>query len=54
MKENILFEIYKDTRALGTSGKREKIRLKFPDVNMSLLHRKILNYQIKKYGQSLC
>lgn len=53
MTENILFEMFKDTRSLSSTRKRKIIQLKFPNINMGELHRKIVNYQVKKYGESL-
>ena len=53
MTEKLLFELYKDTRTLSNNRKRKVIQLQFPDVNMSKLHREVVNYQVKKYGQSL-
>lgn len=53
MTEKLLFELYKDTRTLSNNRKRRRIQLQFPEVDMSNLHREIVNYQVKKYGQSL-
>jgi hypothetical protein len=52
-KEDILFHIYKDTSDLCNDEKRSKIQKKFPDVNITTLHRMVTNYQVKKYGCSL-
>lgn len=52
-QEDLLFEVFKDTKKLSSDCKRFKVQLKFPKVDMSSLHRRIVNYQVKKYGQSL-
>lgn len=51
--EDLLFQMFKDTRKLSTNKKRELMQLKFPNIDMSYLHRKVVNYQVEKYGQSL-
>lgn len=53
MVDNFLFERFKDTRAFATNWRREKIQLKFPKANIPKIHKMIVDYQIKKYGQSL-
>lgn len=53
MTEKLLFELYKDTRTLSNNRKRKRIQLQFPQVDMGNLHRRVVNYQVKKYGQSL-
>ena len=52
-KEEILFQMYKDTVATGDEKSRYLLQQKFPDVNISNLHIKIANYQVEKYGYSL-
>jgi len=52
-KEELLFELFKDTAETGTDIKRADLQKKYKDVNISELHRKIVNYQVEKYGTSL-
>jgi len=52
-KEEFLFELYKDTTQTGDELKRAELQKKYPDVKISDLHRRIVNYQIEKYGYSL-
>lgn len=52
-KEELLFEMFKDTVATGTDQKRACLQKQYPDVNISALHRRIVNYQVAKYGTSL-
>lgn len=53
MIERILFEKYKDTPDLFYFCDRERLRGKYPNVNISDLYAKITRYQIKKYGIQL-
>lgn len=53
MKEKILFEKYKNTPDLYFFKDRERLREKYPDVNISDLYAKVIQYQIKKYGIQL-
>ena len=52
-KEQLLFEMYKDTTKTGDENLRSELQKKYPDVNISNLHIRIINYQVKKYGRSL-
>lgn len=52
-KEDLLFEMFKDTVATGTELRRKELQNKYPDVNISNLHIRIVNYQVKNYGASL-
>ena len=52
-KEELLFVMYKDTVETGNEKKRAVLKAKYPDVNISNLHIRIINYQVKKYGCSL-
>ena len=53
MKLELLFNMLRDTVETCTKEKRDKLKRKFPDVDISELHRRIINYQIKKYGKML-
>ena len=52
-KEELLFEMFKDSVVTGTDVKRAYLQKKYPDINISNLHRRIVNYQVEKYGTSL-
>lgn len=52
-KEELLFQMLKDTMQTSTNIKRGELQKKYPDVNISDLHRRIINYQVEKYGISL-
>lgn len=52
-KEALLFELYKDTTETSNEKKRAVLKAKYPDVDISGLHIKIIKYQVKKYGASL-
>lgn len=51
--DELLFQMYKDTVETGTERKRNELQKKYPNVNISNLHIRIVKYQVKKYGQSL-
>ena len=53
MKEDILFSLLKDKTETIFEKKRHELKKKFPDVDITNLHRRIVNYQIKKYGGNL-
>lgn len=53
MKLDLLFNMLKDTVETNTKEKRAKLKRRFPDVDISELHRRIVNYQVEKYGSSL-
>lgn len=53
MVERFLFEKYKNTPDLYYFKDRERLREKYPDINISDLYAKIVKYQIKKYGIQL-
>lgn len=52
-KEELLFQMLKDTMETSTDIKRSNLQRKYPDIDISNLHRRIINYQVKKYGISL-
>lgn len=52
-KEDILFNMLKDTNKTSNDFKRGILTKKYPGINFSELHRRIVNYQVKKYGRSL-
>lgn len=52
-KEDILFNMLKETTKTSTNIKRGLLAKKYPGINFSDLHRRIVNYQIEKYGRSL-
>lgn len=56
-KENFLFEKYKDCNLKSSGEFRNKLRKSnfkdYEDVDIGELYRRIVNYQIKKYGNSL-
>lgn len=51
-EENFLFETYKDTATRSCKNFKEMIK-DFKNVDAYKIYREIINYQIKKYGQSL-
>jgi hypothetical protein len=52
-KEELLFQMLKDNTKTSTDIKRGELQKKYPDINISDLHKRIINYQVKKYGISL-
>ena len=52
-KENLLFEEYKDTPLRSAKGLFNDIKKKYDYDSSSDLYKKIVNYQIKKYGDVL-
>ena len=50
-KENVLFNIYKDQVVCNADWLRTRVDV--AQVDVARLHRKIVNYQIDTYGQSL-
>lgn len=52
-KEELLFQMFKDTVETGSEYRRNELQKKYPDVKISELHIRIVNYQVKKYGKSL-
>lgn len=55
-KENIIFEKEKDLALESSSKFYERIKkiYKYTDIRrLSLLYRKIINYQVKKYGSAI-
>ena len=53
MKIDILFNLYKDTLKTSNDEKRKALKKRFPDIDITELHRRIVNYQVEKYGGSL-
>ena len=53
MTEQVLFEMYKDTSKLVGQQRKDILREKYPNVDISSLYEKVVNYQIKKYGSQL-
>ena len=54
-KEEYLFNKYKDSYIKTARSFREKvIKNGFKDINISEVYRRIVNYQIGKYGNILC
>lgn len=52
-KEELLFQMFKDTVETGSEYRRNELQKKYPDVKIGELHIRIVNYQVKKYGKSL-
>lgn len=52
-KENLLFEKYKDKQVRSCKGLFNDIKREYDYEVSSDLYKKIINYQIKKYGSSL-
>ena len=52
---NVLFEIYKDKCLVNAETFKKEMRTKYKlnDKQQSELYTKIVNYQVKKYGQTL-
>lgn len=53
MTEKILFEMYKDTSKLVSQKRKEALKEKYPNVDISSLYVKVVSYQIAKYGTQL-
>lgn len=52
-KENLLFELFKNNTHFSRQKQREKIQGEFKDLDIPSIHKKITNYQVDKYGESL-
>ena len=52
-KENLIFNMFKDTSVIGAKKFKAKIEKMYSGVDYSTIYRKILNYQIEKYGDEL-
>lgn len=53
-KENIVFEEFKDKHMNGINHLKKEVTKRYGFVPSSALYRKIVNYQIEKYGAPLC
>lgn len=51
-EENYVFEKYKDTTLKGSGYFRKEVE-KYKNINVSDVYAKIINYQIKTYGETL-
>lgn len=51
--DKLIFEAYKDKALISMEKFRYKIKSNFGTIPSSDLYRKIINYQIKKYGKQL-
>ena len=52
-KEDFLFNMLKETTKTSSDVKRGLLAKKYPGINFSELHRRIVNYQVEKYGCTL-
>lgn len=52
-KEDFLFNMLKETTKTSSDVKRSLLAKKYPGINFSELHRRIVNYQVEKYGRTL-
>lgn len=51
--DNLIFEVYKDKIIINASRFREQVQKDYGFIPSSDLYRKIINYQINKYGTQL-
>lgn len=53
-KEELLFKMFKDEKFKNTESLRSKIGSLKDTVDFTKLYKRIINYQIDKYGEQLC
>lgn len=51
-KEKLLFELYKDKPIINAKSFKRKI-YSIPGIDCNMLYRKVVNYQIEKYGETI-
>jgi hypothetical protein len=53
-KEELLFKMFKDEKFKNTESLKSKIGSLKDNIDFTKLYKRIINYQIDKYGEQLC